>query len=103
MLTNSNSLQGQVDERREGDVTPADRVQEKRSKLGEGIATASEESQVRPGIEFVFDGQQANFRRQAAIAKLRAVRVALPTHAVEQSAIAQTKRDQITAAAMIRP
>lgn len=46
-------------------------------------------------------GQQANFRGQAAAAKLRAICVLPPTHAAEQIAIAQTKADQIAAATMV--
>lgn len=85
----------------DGGVQPNDRVQEKCGEPGEGVAAAREEPDVGPGIEFVFEGQQANFRGQAAIAKLRAIGVLLPTHAAEKSAITQTKGDQITATAMI--
>ena len=83
------------------DVQPPDRVQEECGEPGERVAAASEEPDVGPGIEFVLEGQQANFRGQAAIAKLRAIGVLFPAHAAEKSAITQTKRDQITAAAMI--
>ena len=49
----------------------------------------------------MLEGQQANFRGQAAAAKLRAIGVPLPAHAAEQIPVTQTKRDQIAATAMI--
>ena len=49
----------------------------------------------------MLQGQQANFRGQAAVAQLRAIGVVLPAHATEQIPVAQTKRDQVAATAMI--
>lgn len=50
----------------------------------------------------MFDRQQADFGRLAAVKKLRAISVAFPTHAAEQRAIAQPESNQIAPAAMIR-
>ena len=49
----------------------------------------------------MLEGQQANVRGQAAAAKLRALGVLLPAHAVEQIPVTQTKRDQVAATAVI--
>jgi hypothetical protein len=103
LLTDANSLQREIHETGDSDVQPADRVQEKCGKPGEGIAAASKEPDVGPGIEFVLASQQANFRGETAVAKLCAIGVLLPAHAAEKSAIPQAKGDQITAPAMIWP
>ena len=85
----------------DGDIQPAGRVQEKCSEPGERVATARKEPDVGPGIEFVLEGQQQNFRGLATVAQLCAIGVSLPAHAPEQGTITQTKGDQITATAMI--
>ena len=66
------------------------------------FAGASEESHVGPGIEFVLEGQYADLRRQAAVAQLGEIRVSLPVNAAKEVPIAQPKREEIAATAMIR-
>lgn len=88
LLTDSNSLGREIDEKSDRSLEPAECREQKRSKPGEGIARASEEPHVGPGIEFVLGGQYADFRRQAAVAELREIRVSLPMHAAEQVPIA---------------
>ena len=85
----------------DGGIEPADRVQDKCGKPGERVAGASEESHVGPGIEFVLEGQYADLRRQAAVAKLGEIRVSLPMDAAEEVPIAQPKREEIATTAMI--
>lgn len=47
-------------------------------------------------------GQYADLRRQAAVAQLGEIRVSLPLDAAEEVPIAQPKREEIAATAMIR-
>ena len=60
-MADSNSLQGKIDEISDGEVESTDSLEEKCGKPGTGIATASKEPEVGPGIEFVFRWQQPNF------------------------------------------
>ena len=102
MLANANSLLCEIDKLGDGVVQPADESQQESSKPGEGIAVAREEAKVGPGIEVVLEGEQRNFRRTASAAQFGAIGVLLPPNAAEQRTIARAKRDQVTAAAMIR-
>ena len=101
MLTDSDSLQREIDKVRDRGTWTANHSKEKCSKLGERVTAAGKEPDVGPGIELVLNGEQANVGRQAAVAKLRAIGVSLPTHAAEQIPITQTKRDKIAATTMI--
>jgi len=50
----------------------------------------------------VLGGQYADLRRQASVAQLGEIRVSLPMDAAEKVPIAQPKREEIAATAMIR-
>jgi hypothetical protein len=103
LLTNANSLLREIDELSDGVVQPADESQQESSEAGEGIAVAREEPEIGPGIEVMLKGEQTNVQRTAAMAEFCAIGVLLPPNAAQQCTIARAKRDQVTAAAMVRP
>lgn len=87
-----------MDELRAGD---ADHREQECREPRQRIATSSENTKVRPGIEIMLHRQEKDLRRSATSPQLGTIGVLFPAHAAEQRSIDGTKRDEIAAAAMV--
>jgi hypothetical protein len=102
LLAHAHVSRGETDDRRDRTARDGKKAQEERGEPRKYVSGASENSNIAPGIEILFHREQENVRSAGAVEQLGAIRVSFPAHVAEQCAIGSAKRDQITAAAMVR-
>ncbi|HYJ04675.1 MAG TPA: hypothetical protein VEX43_06050 [Chthoniobacterales bacterium] len=81
---------------------PANCIEQKESEPRQLIVASGENPHVCPGIEIVLNRQQEDVFVSAPVAKLGEIRVLFPADTAQQCSIDGMKRDEITAAAMVR-
>jgi hypothetical protein len=80
----------------------ANHFEQECSEPRQEIFAASENPNIGPRIEIMFNRQQEDLLVSAPMAKLRTIGVLLPANAAQQFPIGGTESDKVTAAAMVR-
>ena len=89
----------QANEARTG---PANCTEQKESEPCQWITAAGEKPEISPRIEIVFNRQQGNVFFSTPLPKLSAIGVLPPFNIAEHFPIGGTKRNEVTAATMVR-
>lgn len=103
MLAHPHSLARDADKTDQARGRGTNYAKQKLREPRQRIIASSENPDIGPGIEIVFNGQEEHLLFFAAIAKLSAIGVLFPAHAVQQLPIGGAERDQIATPAMVRP
>jgi hypothetical protein len=102
LLSHPHLLGRDADEMDKPGGDAANYLEQECSESRQEIGAASENPNVGPRIEIMFNREQEDLLVSAPLAKLRTIGVLLPANAAQQFTIGGTESDKVTAAAMVR-